>query len=87
MARERGFKGIVALQGDTGLALAKQFRPTAIMLDIGLPVMDGWTVLDRLKHDPQTRHIPVHVVSGLEERQRSLQLGAIGLGASAEATC
>jgi hypothetical protein len=47
------------------------------MLDIGLPVMDGWTVLDRLKHDPQTRHIPVHIVSGLEERQRSLQLGAI----------
>ena len=39
--------------------------------------MDGWTVLDRLKHDPQTRHIPVHIVSGLEERQRSLQLGAI----------
>ena len=47
------------------------------MLDIGLPEMDGWTVLDRLKHDPQTRHIPVHIVSGLEERQRSLQLGAI----------
>ncbi|HCF28636.1 MAG TPA: two-component system sensor histidine kinase/response regulator [Cyanobacteria bacterium UBA11049] len=75
--REQGFKGIVALQGDTGLALAQQFRPTAIMLDIGLPEMDGWTVLDRLKHDPQTRHIPVHIVSGLEERQRSLQLGAI----------
>ena len=75
--REQGFKGIVALQGDTGLALAQQFLPTAIMLDIGLPEMDGWTVLDRLKHDPQTRHIPVHIVSGLEERQRSLQLGAI----------
>lgn len=77
VAREKGFKGIVALQGDTGLALAQEFRPTAIMLDIGLPVMDGWKVLDRLKHEPQTRHIPVHIVSGLEERQRSLQLGAI----------
>ncbi len=77
MARQKGFKGIVALQGDTGLALAQQLVPTAIMLDIGLPVMDGWTVLDRLKHDPQTRHIPVHVVSGQEERQRSLQQGAI----------
>ena len=77
MAREKGFKGIVALQGDTGLALAQQFHPTAIMLDIELPVMDGWSVLDRLKHDPQTRHIPVHVVSGVEERQRSLQQGAI----------
>ncbi len=77
MARQKGFKGIVALQGDTGLALAQKFGPTAIMLDIGLPVMDGWTVLDRLKHDPQTRHIPVHVVSGQEKRQRSLQQGAI----------
>lgn len=77
MAQEKGFKGIVAGEGDTGLALAQQFRPTAIMLDIGLPVMDGWTVLDRLKHDPQTRHIPVHIVSGLEERQRSLRQGAI----------
>jgi len=77
MAREKGFKGIVALQGDTGLALAQKFRPTAIMLDIGLPVMDGWTVLDRLKHDAQTRHIPVHIVSSLEEQQRSLRLGAI----------
>jgi len=77
MAWEKGFKGIVALQGDTGLALAQQFCPTAIMLDIGLPVIDGWTVLDRLKHDPQTRHIPVHIISAQEERQRSLQLGAI----------
>jgi hypothetical protein len=77
MSREKGFKGIVALQGDTGLALAQQLCPTAIMLDIGLPMMDGWAVLDRLKHDPQTRHIPVHIISGLEERQRSLQLGAI----------
>jgi len=77
MAREKGFKGIVALQGDIGLALAQKFHPTAIMLDIGLPVMDGWTVLDRLKHDAQTRHIPVHIVSSLEEQQRSLHLGAI----------
>lgn len=76
-AREQSFKGIVALQGDIGLALAQQLCPTAIMLDIGLPVMDGWQVLDRLQHNPQTQHIPVHIISSSEEQQRSLQLGAI----------
>jgi len=63
---------LVALRSDTGLTLARQFKPDAIMLDIRLPEMDGWTVLDRLKHDPNTRHIPVHIISG---RQRGLQLG------------
>ena len=77
MARQHGFKGLVALQSDTGLAMAREFNPDAIMLDIRLPVMDGWTVLDRLKHDPNTRHIPVHILSVEEERQRGLQLGAI----------
>ena len=64
VARERGFKGIVALRGDAGLALAHEFKPDAIVLDMQLPVMDGWTVLDHLKHHPATRHIPVHIVSG-----------------------
>jgi len=77
VARELGFKGIIALRSDTGLAMARQFKPDAIMLDIRLPVMDGWTVLDRLKHDPNTRHIPVHTISAEEGQQRSLQLGAI----------
>jgi len=77
MARDQGFKGLVALRSDIGLAMAREFKPTAIMLDLNLPVMDGWTVLDRLKHDPSTRHIPVHIVSVEEGRQRSLQLGAI----------
>ncbi|MEG3908474.1 HAMP domain-containing protein [Microcoleus sp. w2-18bC1] len=77
MAQEQGFKGLVALRSDIGLAMAREFKPTAIMLDLNLPVMDGWTVLDRLKHDPSTRHIPVHIVSVEEGRQRSLQLGAI----------
>ncbi|MEG4226051.1 HAMP domain-containing protein [Microcoleus sp. N9_B2] len=77
MARDQGFKGLVALRSDIGLAMAREFKPTAIMLDLNLPVMDGWTVLDRLKHDTNTRHIPVHIVSVEEGRQRSLQLGAI----------
>ncbi|HSJ08251.1 MAG TPA: response regulator, partial [Longimicrobiales bacterium] len=77
MAREKGYKGVVALDGETGLALARDYMPDAITLDIDLPVIDGWTVLDRLKHDPATRHIPVHIVSGMEKRQRGLQQGAI----------
>ena len=76
IARERGFKGLVALRGDTGLALAREFRPDAIVLDMSLPVLDGWTVLDRLKRHPATRHIPVHIVSGVEEMQPALMAGA-----------
>ncbi|MCK6591298.1 MAG: response regulator, partial [Polyangiaceae bacterium] len=78
MAREKGFKGIVALRGDTGLALARRFKPDAITLDITLPIIDGWTVLDRLKHDPKTRHIPVHLISAADEaKARGLRQGAL----------
>src|SRR5437764_13930568 len=77
VARERGFKGIVALRGDTGLALAHEFKPDAIILDMALPVMDGWTVLDHLKHHPETRHIPVHIVSGADGRANALRAGAV----------
>ena len=77
-ARERGFKGIVALRGDSGLALAHEFQPDAIVLDMELPVMDGWTVLDHLKHHPATRHIPVHIVSaGDDGRTNALRAGAV----------
>ena len=77
MARERGFKVLVALRGETGLALARQYVPSAITLDIELPGMDGWTVLDRLKHTRATRHIPVHIISVADERQRGLRMGAM----------
>jgi len=77
MARQQGFKTIVSLQSKLGLALAQQVKPNAIMLDIHMPEMDGWTVLDRLKHNPNTRHIPVHILSVDERQQRGLQLGAI----------
>jgi CheY-like chemotaxis protein/signal transduction histidine kinase/HAMP domain-containing protein len=80
LARENGFKGLVALRGDVGLALAREYKPDAISLDIGLPVIDGWTLLDRLKHDPNMRHIPVHIISASEEeRQRGLRAGAIAV--------
>jgi CheY-like chemotaxis protein/signal transduction histidine kinase/CHASE3 domain sensor protein len=77
MAREKGFKVIVALRGQQGLALAKNFQPHAITLDINMPEIDGWTVLEILKRDPKTRHIPVHIMSIDDREQRGLQLGAI----------
>jgi CheY-like chemotaxis protein/HAMP domain-containing protein len=76
LAHEKGFKGLIATRGDAALELARRFRPDAITLDIKLPDRDGWTVLDRLKHDPATSHIPVHTITGEEERQRALMLGA-----------
>ncbi|HSJ16167.1 MAG TPA: response regulator [Longimicrobiales bacterium] len=77
MARQKGFKGIVALDGESGLELANEYLPDAITLDIDLPGMDGWSVLDRLKHRSATRHIPVHIISGIEQRQRGLKQGAV----------
>lgn len=76
-AREKGFKGIVSQSGDAALTLARDYCPTSILLDIDLPDCDGFTVLDRLKRDPGTRHIPVHIVSNSNERERGLQHGAI----------
>ncbi|CAN7344464.1 HAMP domain-containing protein [Massilia sp. LjRoot122] len=76
-AREKNFKGIVTQRGDSALSLARDYLPSAILLDIDLPDIDGFTVLDRLKRDPSTRHIPVHVMSSLRERERALRQGAI----------
>jgi CheY-like chemotaxis protein/nitrogen-specific signal transduction histidine kinase len=76
-AREKNFKGVVTPRGDSALSLARDYLPSAILLDIDLPDIDGFTVLDRLKRDPSTRHIPVHVMSALRERERALRQGAI----------
>ncbi|HEY5884008.1 MAG TPA: HAMP domain-containing protein [Pyrinomonadaceae bacterium] len=76
LAREKGFKGLVATSGAMALALAQKYTPSAITLDIRLPDRDGWTVLDRLKHDARTSHIPVHIITVEEQRQRALQQGA-----------
>ncbi|MES2466454.1 MAG: HAMP domain-containing protein [Verrucomicrobiota bacterium] len=76
LARDRGFKGLVASKGSTGLALARQFRPTAVSLDVFLPDMLGWTVLNHLKLNPDTRHIPVQIITMEEERSHGLAHGA-----------
>jgi CheY-like chemotaxis protein len=76
LARRRGFKVILARTGTEGLNLARVHVPTAISLDVFLPDMLGWTVLNQLKHDPETRHIPVQILTVEEERQYGLERGA-----------
>ncbi|MGH2934877.1 MAG: response regulator, partial [Gaiellaceae bacterium] len=79
-ARARGFKGVVARRGDAAIALAHELQPAAIVLDTSLPSLDGWTVLDRLKRDSATRHIPVHVVSsGDNGKTSALRAGAVAV--------
>jgi CheY-like chemotaxis protein/signal transduction histidine kinase/HAMP domain-containing protein len=78
LAHEKGFKALVTARGANALNMARELKPGAITLDISLPDIDGWRVLDRLKDDPATRHIPVYVVSVSDEPERALQLGAIG---------
>jgi len=77
MAHEKGFLGLIALDGETGITLAHEYKPDAITLDIDMPGIDGWQVLDRLKHSTDTRHIPVHIISGIDRRQQGLMAGAI----------
>ncbi|WP_207426888.1 response regulator [Pedobacter sp. SYSU D00535] len=78
-AKERGFKPLHAADGVQGLEMAKERKPDAIVLDIMLPGMDGWTVLKKLKEDPQTYGIPVHLMSAKEETNSKARLeGAIG---------
>jgi HAMP domain-containing protein/CheY-like chemotaxis protein len=76
LARDKGFKGLVATRGQEAISLARQYQPTAITLDIFLPDMLGWTVLNSLKLAPETRHIPVQIISLEEERQHGLSHGA-----------
>jgi signal transduction histidine kinase/CheY-like chemotaxis protein/methyl-accepting chemotaxis protein len=77
-AREHEFKCLIAEDGITGLELAEQYRPHIIMLDIGLPKIDGWTVMERLKDNPDIRHIPVYFMSASDQNLAARKLGAIG---------
>jgi CheY-like chemotaxis protein/signal transduction histidine kinase/HAMP domain-containing protein len=76
LARDKGFKVLVAMRGADALDLAKQFQPNAVSLDVFLPDMLGWTVLSQLKQNPLTRHIPVQIITLDEDRQHALARGA-----------
>lgn len=76
--RERGFKCIVAEDGESGLHYADFYKPSAIILDIGLPGIDGWTVMERLKDNSELRHIPVHFMSANDSTLDAMRMGAIG---------
>jgi CheY-like chemotaxis protein len=76
LSRDKGFKVLVAGRGSEALALAREFHPSAISLDVFLPDMVGWTVLNHLKQDPNTRHIPVQMLTMDEDRRHGLSRGA-----------
>jgi len=76
-ARQKGYKAVATVRGDVGIELARQYRPAGILLDIQLPVKNGWEVLEALKSDVLTRHIPVHIMSSFEVKKESLLKGAI----------
>ncbi len=76
MVRVNGFKGIVGLNGTDGIRLVEQFVPHAISLDVNLPDMDGWMVLDHLKMEPRTRHLPIAIISGDDVRLIGRRKGA-----------
>ena len=78
LSREMNFQSLVAATADEALTLARRYLPHAIVLDVGLPDQSGLSVLDQLKHDVRTRHIPVHIISGADHSSVALSLGAVG---------
>lgn len=78
MVRDQGFLAISAGDGEAGIALAECYQPTAVILDVMLPRIDGWGVMRAIKENSHTRHIPVHFITCLEDRQKALAMGAIG---------
>ncbi|MBC7869459.1 MAG: response regulator, partial [Chitinophagaceae bacterium] len=77
LAHDHNFKVLYATNGDIGFAMADEYMPDAILMDAELPGTNGWQLLDRLKHHPKTRHIPVHIITTLNERKRGIQQGAL----------
>jgi signal transduction histidine kinase/CheY-like chemotaxis protein/HAMP domain-containing protein len=78
-AHEAGLKGVVSTAGAGTLAMVRKLQPTAITLDLGLADIDGFVLLDLLKHDPETRHLPIHVISGVDRSQSAIAMGAFGV--------
>lgn len=76
-ARKQNYKVVVSVRGDQAVPFAMQYRPSAILLDIQLPVKNGWQVMDELKSNAETKHIPVHMMSVMRAKKESLMKGAI----------
>ena len=76
-SRNKGYKGVVAVRGDYALDFALMYKPVGILLDIELPIKSGWEILEELKNNLQTKHIPVHIMSSYKLRQESLLKGAV----------
>ncbi|WP_166037423.1 HAMP domain-containing protein [Sphingosinicella sp. YJ22] len=79
MARGVGLKGVISTAGAGTLALARKLKPHAITLDLGLADIDGFVLLDLLKHDPKTAHVPIHVISGADKVAKVMEMGAFGV--------
>jgi signal transduction histidine kinase/HAMP domain-containing protein/CheY-like chemotaxis protein len=79
LARSAGLKGVVSTAGAGTLAMARKLQPDAITLDLGLSDIDGFVLLDLLKHDPQTSHVPIHVISGADKIASVIDMGAFGV--------
>ena len=78
-AHEAGLKGVVSTAGAGTLAMARKLQPSAITLDLGLADIDGFVLLDLLKHDPETSHLPIHVITGVDRGASVMAMGAFGL--------
>ena len=78
-AHQADLKGVVSAAGAGTLPMARKLQPSAITLDLGLADIDGFVLLDLLKHDPETSHNPIHVISGADRSQAALALGAFGI--------
>lgn len=78
LIRRKGHRALAAADGESGLELARRFRPTGILLDVMLPGMDGWSVMQHLKNDPVTAAIPVHFISAVDGAAKGVALGAVG---------
>jgi len=75
--RQQNYKGIVVVRGDIAAEMVARYMPLAVLLDIQLPLKDGWQVMAEIKENPKTRHIPVHIMSSLQVKRESLLQGAI----------
>jgi len=79
LAHEQGLKGVISSAGSGTVAMVRKMRPSAVTLDLGLSDIDGFVLLDLLRHDPDTADIPVHVISGAEQADHALTIGAVGV--------